>query len=81
MYGKIENESLIYGPETIIFENGKCICNPNISQLVENGYKNIIEDAKVALNDNEYYSQSYTETDNQITIHYNIMKIETQIND
>ena len=76
MYGKIENYNLIYGPETIMFDNGKCICNPNVEQLTANGYKNIIEDVKVSLNDNEYYSQSYTETDTQIIIHYNIIKIE-----
>lgn len=81
MYGKIENENLIYAPNTIIFNNGKCICNPNVDQLIENGYKNVIEDIKITLNDNEYYSQSYTENDNQIIIHYNVIKIEPQIND
>jgi hypothetical protein len=81
MYGKIENKNLIYAPNTIIFDNGKCICNPNVEQLIENGYKNVIEDIKITLNDNEYYSQSYTENDNQIIIHYNVIKIEPQIND
>jgi hypothetical protein len=81
MYGKIENENLIYAPETIIFNNGECICNPNVEQLIANGYKNIIEDIKVALGDNEYYSQSYTENETEITIHFNIIKIEAIIND
>ena len=40
VHGKIENGNLIYAPETIIFDNGECICNPNIYQLIENGYKN-----------------------------------------
>jgi len=81
MYGKIENGNLIYAPETIIFDNGECICNPNIYQLIENGYKNIIEDIKIPLGDNEYYSQSYTENENEIIIHFNILKIENIIND
>lgn len=74
-YGKLENNNLIISPETIVFDNGECICNPTIQQLIENGYKNIIEDIKIPLNNDEYYLQSYSETESQIIIHFNVMKI------
>lgn len=78
-YGKIENNNLIISPETIVFDNGKCICNPTIEQLIENGYKIIKEDIKVNLNNDEYYLQSYSETDLEIIIHFDVMKIENEV--
>lgn len=63
MYGKLENNILIYAPNPIV-KNGKRIFNPSHNLLLEYGYKPII----IAKHpqDGRHYKQLYEETETEI---------------
>ncbi len=63
MYGKLENDTLIYAPNPII-DNGNRIFNPSHKLLLERGYKPII--IAEYPQDGKHYKQSYEETETEI---------------
>lgn len=65
MYGKIENNKLIYAPSSLVID-GKRFINPPISLLEQQGYKPIINTSYP--NDDKHYKQGFEETDTEIRI-------------
>ena len=65
MYGKIENEKIIYASKDIIID-GKRIINPTKETMLSLGYKPIINTEYP--NDDKHYKQSYVENEDNITL-------------
>jgi hypothetical protein len=65
MYGKIENNKLLYAPNTLIID-GKRIINPPITLLEQQRYKPIINTPYP--DDGKHYKQGFEETENEIRI-------------
>ncbi len=65
MYGKIENNKLLYAPNTLIID-GRRIINPPTALLEQEGYKLIINNPYP--DDGKRYKQGFEETHTEIRI-------------
>jgi hypothetical protein len=65
MYGKIENEKIIYASKDIIID-GKRVINPTEEMMGSLGYKPIISTEYPR--DDKHYKQSYVENEDHITL-------------
>jgi hypothetical protein len=72
MFGKLKDGVIEYATSIIIFDDGSCICNPKKEQLIELGYKEVVNSDYPALNENEYTIELYEETETLIIISYSI---------
>lgn len=64
MYGKLEENRLIYAPNPVIYD-GKCIYNPPAELLSRLGYKPIVKTEYPK--DDRHYRQEWHEAENVIT--------------
>lgn len=65
MYGKIENEKIIYASKDVIID-GKRVINPTKEMMLSLGYKQVINTEYP--NDDKHYKQSYIENEDNITL-------------
>ena len=71
MYGKLENNELIYASRVAIINGDMIITNPQEEDYINAGYKPIIDN--VQLDAENEYTPIYTEEEDKIIINYEVI--------
>lgn len=82
MYGKIIDNQIIFAPQTLLFEDGGCICNPNYEDFIQNGWKIYIS-GNIPVYDNNlnHLKISYIENETSLIEVYEVVNGRGGIND
>ena len=70
MYGKLEDNKLIYASTKAIIVDGMVITNPKAEDYIRAGYKLIVNNFPSDYDDEKEYETYYTEEEDRIIINY-----------